>query len=90
MHAFDAIAFLHAATLLTVKLCGPPLLAALAAGVLTSALQAVTQINDSTLSFLPKMLATGVAATWTGPFIARALADFAHHVFDGLIAIGGQ
>jgi flagellar biosynthetic protein FliQ len=53
-------------------------------------LQAVTQISDSALAFLPKLLATGTAGWLAGPFLAKSLLNFGHAMFDRLIAVGGQ
>ncbi len=80
----------HAAMLVTFKLCLPLLLAALVAGLLVAILQAVTQVSDSSLSFLPKLVATGASIWVSGPFLVRTLADFTHGVMDRLIAIGGR
>jgi flagellar biosynthetic protein FliQ len=81
---------LHSALILGAKLCLPPLLAALVAGTLLAVFQAVTQINDSALAFLPKLLATFVAASLAGPFMLRSLIDFMHGILDAMIATGGQ
>ena len=48
---------------------GPPLGVALAVGLVVSLLQAVTQINEETLAFVPKVLAIGVALVLSGPFM---------------------
>jgi flagellar biosynthetic protein FliQ len=50
----------------------------------------VTQVSDSSLSFLPKLVATGASIWVSGPFLVRTLADFTHGVMDRLIAIGGR
>ena len=42
---------------LTLQVCGPPLMAALVVGLTISLLQAVTQVNEMTLVFIPKILA---------------------------------
>ncbi len=90
MSGLDVVAVLHASMVLGVKLCAPVLLATLAAGLLVSVVQAVTQISDSTLSFLPKLVAAGAGLWLAGPALARALADYARHVFEGIVRIGGQ
>ncbi len=90
MHDFDAASALHAAMLVTLKLCAPLLLAPLVSGVVTAILQAVTQISDATLTFLPKLCATMAAAYYAGPFLSRTLADFVHECFAKLVLIGGH
>jgi flagellar biosynthetic protein FliQ len=90
MQDIDVATILHGALMVTLKLCAPLLLAPLVAGLIVAVLQAITQINDSTVSFLPKMVATGTAAWIAGPFLARALSDYTHMMLDTLISIGGQ
>jgi flagellar biosynthetic protein FliQ len=81
---------MHEGMLTTLKLCAPLLLAALASGLIIAVLQAVTQISDSTVAFLPKLLATGASAWIAGPFLYRVLADFTVGLADKIVAIGGQ
>lgn len=90
MHGIDVVAHFHAAMLVTLKLCTPVLLAPLLAGVLTALVQAVTQISDSTLSFLPKLCATMAACYYAGPFLARTIGDFMHGTFAQMVLAGGQ
>jgi flagellar biosynthetic protein FliQ len=90
MHELDVVAALHAAMLVTLKLCTPLLLAPLVTGLGVAVFQAVTQISDSTVSFLPKLCATIGAAYFAGPYLSRTLADFMHTSFDKLVLIGGQ
>jgi len=90
LHNLDVVAVLHNGMLTTLKLCAPLLLAPLVAGVATAIFQAITQISDTTLSFLPKLCATLAAAYYTGPFLARTMGDFMQASFDGLVRVGGQ
>ncbi len=90
MQELDVAAILHTGMLATLKMCAPVLLASLAAGLITAVLQAVTQISDSTVSFLPKLIATGASAWLAGPFLFHVLADFTHEMADRIVAIGGQ
>jgi flagellar biosynthetic protein FliQ len=76
--------------LTTLKLCTPLLLASLVSGLATGIFQAVTQISDSTLSFLPKLCATLAAAYFTGPFLARTMNDFMQSSLAALVQVGGQ
>jgi flagellar biosynthetic protein FliQ len=90
MQDFDVTTILHGGMMTTLKLCAPLLLAPLAAGLVVAVMQAVTQINDSTVSFLPKLMATGVSGWIAGPFIARTMTDYMHSIMDSLVAVGGQ
>jgi flagellar biosynthesis protein FliQ len=90
MHDLDVTAVLHDGMLTTLKLCTPLLLAPLFAGLLTAIFQAVTQISDSTLSFLPKLCATMAAGFYSGPFLAHTIIDYMHESFAKLVLVGGQ
>ena len=60
----------------TVLLAAPLLLAALATGLLIGLFQAATQIQEQTLSFIPKLLAMVVALLVTGPWLLQVITDF--------------
>jgi flagellar biosynthetic protein FliQ len=81
---------LRATMMVLLKLGGPPLGVALAVGIVMSLLQAVTQINEQTLAFVPKVMAIGATLVILGPFMTETLIDFSHLLFDRLVAIGGQ
>ena len=72
------------------KLGGPPLIAALVTGLIVSLIQAVTQINEATLVFLPKLLVLCAALAVLGPFMSGTLNDFTHSLMDRLVLVGGQ
>ena len=74
---------------LAVQLAGPPLLAMLAVGVLVSVLQALTQIQEATLAFLPKLLVMGLVLVLLGQGMASALHSHAQRLFDRVVAAGG-
>jgi flagellar biosynthetic protein FliQ len=76
--------------LVTLKMCAPLLIAPLLSGLATSMFQAVTQISDATLSFLPKLCATMAAGYYTGPFLARTIGDYMHQSLAALVLAGGQ
>jgi flagellar biosynthesis protein FliQ len=89
MNDADIGVLLRDGMLVMLKLGGPPLLVALGVGLVISLLQAITQINEATLAFVPKVLAIGAALVLLGPFMAFTLLDYAHVLFDRLVAIGG-
>ena len=62
----------------------PLLLAALAAGLLVSILQASTQINEMTLSFIPKILTLVVVLIACGPWMLTTLVDYMRGLFTSL------
>lgn len=75
---------------LLLKLGGPLLVAALVVGLVVSVLQAVTQINEPTLVFLPKLLVLGGALVLLGPFMTSQLDGFTRALMDRMISVGGQ
>jgi flagellar biosynthetic protein FliQ len=71
--------------LLTIfSVAGPILAAILVIGSLASVFLAVTQINEPTLSFIPKFLATGAVLAVLGPWLLRQLETFTVAVFASL------
>ncbi|WP_130831316.1 flagellar biosynthesis protein FliQ [[Erwinia] mediterraneensis] len=63
---------------------GPLLLAALVSGLLVSLLQACTQINEMTLSFIPKIVVLVVVLIALGPWMLALLRDYMHNLFATL------
>lgn len=63
---------------------------ALAVGLLVALLQAVTQINEATLAFVPKVLALCAALMVLGPYMLSTLSSYTHTLLDRLIVIGGS
>ena len=75
------------AILLTMKIAAPALLAILITGLVVSLLQAATQINEQTLSFIPKIIAMTVALVITGPWILRSMISFTQEIFHKITTI---
>jgi flagellar biosynthetic protein FliQ len=90
MNETDVGALIHDCMIVTMKLCFPILGVALVVGLLISFVQAITQINEATLAFLPKFLAIGLALMMLGSFMATTLTGFSHRIFDRIVAIGGS
>ncbi|WOJ93313.1 flagellar biosynthesis protein FliQ [Congregibacter variabilis] len=66
---------------LAVLLAGPLLLSALAVGLLIGIFQAATQIQEMTLSFIPKLLALVVALLVAGPWMIQVVVSFSRRLF---------
>jgi flagellar biosynthetic protein FliQ len=73
----------------TAMVSAPLLLAALAVGVLVGVLQAATQINEMTLSFIPKLLALFVTLIATGPWMLQLLTAYTRMLFQNIPAMLG-
>ncbi len=78
------------AMMIVVKLGGPPLMVALAAGLVASVIQAATQINEPTLALVPKVAAICATLYMLGSFMLTTLGDFTRMLFDRLVAVGGS
>ncbi|MBS1982972.1 MAG: flagellar biosynthesis protein FliQ [Bdellovibrionales bacterium] len=63
---------------------GPLLAVALVVGLLVSIFQALTQINESTLSFIPKILAIGGAILIFGPWMIRIMTSFTQNLYENM------
>jgi flagellar biosynthetic protein FliQ len=64
----------------TILLAGPMLAAAMVIGIIVSVLQAITQINESTLTFIPKMAAVILVLIVMAPWMLETLQNYAAHV----------
>jgi flagellar biosynthetic protein FliQ len=79
----------HRMLVVTTMIAGPLLLIALIAGLVIGMLQAATQINESTLSFIPKLLLLVLALFATGPWMLRVLVDFTHDLYTSIPTVIG-
>lgn len=81
----DLIMKLSQDTLRTTAMISAPLLgAALVTGLIVSILQAITQINEATLTFIPKMIVIGVVILLAGPWMLEILTHFTTGLFENL------
>ena len=76
--------------LVMLKLGGPPLMVALVVGLVISLFQAITQIHEVTIAFVPKVLAIGLTLLLMGPFMQATLSGYTRLLFDQIITIGGS
>lgn len=74
---------------LTVLLAAPLLLSALAVGLIVGVFQAATQIQEATLSFIPKLIALVVALMVAGPWMLRILIEFTQRLFANIPVLIG-
>ncbi|MBZ0105112.1 MAG: flagellar biosynthesis protein FliQ [Sulfuricella denitrificans] len=68
----------------TMLLAAPMLLAALVTGLLVSIFQAATQINEMTLSFIPKLLVMFLVMFLVGPTMLTLMVDYMRQLFTGI------
>jgi flagellar biosynthetic protein FliQ len=69
---------------MTLILCGPVLLFGLVAGLAVSIFQALTQINEMTLVFIPKIAATALALVLFGPWMLQKLLNYTTALFESI------
>ena len=68
----------------TLMIAAPMLLVALIVGLLVSIFQAATQINESTLSFIPKLVGIFIALIVAGPWMLTVMLDYMRQLFSGI------
>jgi flagellar biosynthetic protein FliQ len=69
---------------ITLMLAAPLLLVALVTGLIVGAFQAATQINEQTLSFIPKVLAMALAVVVAGPWMLKVLISYTRELFESI------
>ncbi len=69
---------------ITLLLAAPLLLTALVVGLLVGVFQAATQINEMTLSFIPKLLAMAAMLVIAGPWMLRTLVEYTRELFESI------
>ena len=69
---------------ITLMVAAPMLLVALIVGLLVSIFQAATQINEATLSFIPKLIGIFVAMVVAGPWMLSVLVDYMRQVLTSI------
>lgn len=70
-------------------LAAPMLLAALVIGLLVSIFQAATQINEQTMTFIPKIVGVFLALLFFAPWMIQTLLAFVQGIFSVLPTVGG-
>lgn len=81
MNEADALEMLQASIWTVLIITGPLVGSALAVGVVTSLVQAITQVQEMTLTFVPKMLAMLVVLSLASPFIGGKIKSFTDNLY---------
>jgi flagellar biosynthetic protein FliQ len=74
---------------LTLMISAPLFLAALVTGLVISIFQAATQINESTLSFVPKLIAIFVTLVLAGPWMITLMTDYMRRLYESIPSVIG-
>jgi len=69
---------------MTMMISAPLLLSALAIGLIVSIFQAATQINEMTLSFIPKLLGTFLVLIFAGSWMVNTMVDYIQRLFGNI------
>jgi flagellar biosynthesis protein FliQ len=69
---------------ITLMLAAPLLLTALATGLIVGAFQAATQINEMTLSFIPKLLGLALALVIAGPWMLKVIVNYTRELIASI------
>lgn len=69
---------------MTLLLAAPLLLVALVTGLVVGAFQAATQINEMTLSFIPKLLAMALTVVVAGPWMLKLIVSYTHELIGSI------
>ncbi|MEP7205441.1 MAG: flagellar biosynthesis protein FliQ [Casimicrobiaceae bacterium] len=84
MNPQSVITIAQQALFVTVLISAPLLLTALVVGLVVSIFQAATQINEMTLSFIPKLLAMFAVLVFAGPWMLTQLLDYVRRLFQSI------
>jgi flagellar biosynthesis protein FliQ len=74
---------------ITLLLSAPMLVVALVTGLLIGVFQAATQINEMTLSFIPKLVAMAATLTLAGPWMLKLIVNYTRELFESIPGLVG-
>ena len=89
MNADTVTSLTTQAMLLTLKVSAPFLLAGLAVGLIISVFQAATNIQEQTLSFIPKIVVTGLVVLVGGPWMLDQIVAYTQALFTSIPTLVG-
>ena len=84
MNFGDAIAIGREAVFVALLAAAPVLVLSMVVGLVISLFQSVTQIQEPTLAFIPKIVVSALALLFFGPFILAMLTDFTSRIFSNV------
>jgi len=88
MNETEVIAVAREAIVVLIKMGAPAMLIALAVGLVIAVFQALTQIQEVTLTFVPKILALFATVLIFVPYMLNTLRHFTHGLVDRIISLG--
>ena len=88
MNDVDVLAIGREAMILTLKISGPTMLAGMVVGLIIALFQALTSIQETTLTFVPKIAVMLMTIVVFLPFMMTALIEFTQVLFDRAVGLG--
>jgi len=88
MNATDVLEVAREAVIVMLKVSGPVLLLALSVGLVISLFQALTQMQEMTLTFVPKVMVMFLSLLLFLPFMLGVLVSFTQGLMDRIVALG--
>ena len=82
MNQADALDIVQSALWTVIVASGPAVAAAMAIGIIIALLQALTQVQEVTLTFIPKIIAILLVSSLTAPFVGSVIYSFAEMVYS--------
>jgi flagellar biosynthetic protein FliQ len=83
----DVISLLQRTLFTMLAVGGPIVLATMVVGLVISILQAATQVNEATLTFVPKLVVVAAILLLAGPGMLEQLIDFTRYIFSTAVAV---
>ncbi|WP_374334695.1 flagellar biosynthesis protein FliQ [Leeia sp.] len=83
------ITIIERALLVLIMVAAPMLLAGLITGLIVSIFQAATQINEMTLTFIPKLIVTFLVIVLAGPWMLSVITDYTVRLFNDIPGLIG-
>lgn len=87
MNEADIIEITKQGVWVLIKISGPLLLLAMAIGLFIALFQALTQIQEMTITFVPKIIAIFIAIVLLAPFMIRQLQEYSILMFDKMVGL---
>ena len=88
MSTGDLVGVMQRALLAMIAVGGPIVIATLVVGLLVSVVQAATQVNEATMTFVPKLAVVAIILLVMGPGMVQQLTDFTRYIFDTAATVG--
>jgi flagellar biosynthetic protein FliQ len=88
VNAEQVFDILRESMMVTLIICGPPMAIGLVVGIAISLFQAMTQIQEMTLTFVPKLITLFITMVIFMPFMLATMIKFTEYIFDQIIAGG--